>query len=333
MPLPVLTPDVLHLILEQLVEPIVLFRYNFPFYDDLCSASLVCRDWREVAQKLLWRAVYLCDEGQAETWLAVKPKAGWVVRSLVLEDLDLHFEPEPCSWSSKTVKQSIKRASQATHFASNFDLRSIFDSLSAALPELNALDIAGPYRGDQPFQLPPRLDTLNLSCTAHDDSTNQLLEHLVADLQSGRFSSRLDVRLGELDLADLSIAPHLKGLHVPVPLDWPVCKHQEYIMCFIVEAFLPACTFLERITLDFLWSPSLVFNLPASVKVVEVLDSERYNLRPLFKEFEERTKHLTQLKLLRICDSDGVCEEEEMQEKVREVEADCERRGIRLEVW
>ncbi|BGP17267.1 hypothetical protein JCM10213v2_005285 [Rhodosporidiobolus nylandii] len=73
MPVPSLPLELIELILSHLVSPLTLDPPDF--YNDLRSASLVCKVWMPVAQKLLWKAVYLGGEEQANRFLAVEEKA------------------------------------------------------------------------------------------------------------------------------------------------------------------------------------------------------------------------------------------------------------------
>ncbi|GAA5957371.1 hypothetical protein JCM10213_003714, partial [Rhodosporidiobolus nylandii] len=295
MPVPSLPLELIELILTHLVSPISLTPPRF--YRDLKSAALVCRNWRALAQKLLWEQVYLSKgDKQVEKWLDIEFKPGWKVKVLVLAK-------RRDEYTSGSLLQLFACCGGISSFSCDFSLSSVYeavpDFLQQFFPHLQSLRISHPYRrSTQSSALPPDLrglgilerPTLSLLPWRYSD-TKSVAIAMAEDHEAGRFPM-----LSRLEIADFKVLPHLKTLApslrtLVLPSQQPISMRGllpgQPTPFDDVAAFLAVCSNLTHLVVPLLWNAKLVEAVPPSVTCLVVDRVHADAFRTLCVDFEK----------------------------------------------
>ncbi|BGP17241.1 hypothetical protein JCM10213_000078 [Rhodosporidiobolus nylandii] len=312
MPDHTLPADVLFLVFSQLTSPVTLKRPAF--YDDLRSASLVCKAWTLVAQKLLWKAVYL-DGGdeQMKDFLTVEAKGK--TKELVLHD-NTPEDTEKQAWSVDILLAILKRC-DLQHLEVRRPHRAY---QSSANPQSTLLSIGSgpPFRG---FTY-----ELLLSCIAQECQQGRLPLLTSLAVQS---SHDLPSRGGFLtrQLRHFSVETVYQSDDAMTLAMGALFSAVDQSSS--LRQFLVICTSLDSLSIGSLGAHDLYQAFPPSLTTVRI-GKVAEQIEDVFLEvLLSALPRLPKITLLRLGDWDRLVEVGE-EEHVSAVEQACEAQGVEL---
>ncbi|BGP17285.1 hypothetical protein JCM10213_008161 [Rhodosporidiobolus nylandii] len=336
----VLPADLYPLILEHLAAP-VGFAFP-PHYAHLRTAALVCKDWVKMAQKLLWREVYLDGEDEAmKRFVEARMPDECEVEALVLDhEQSSEWYHEVCQRDPETMLEVFQRCPRILCLA--FPLNSALHKVPAPLPayftDLEIFESSWAYRDviSLGCVILPKLDTFRLGNT-NPSGMSLIISELVRDHKNALLPSLRT--LGLPQTCDLrSLLPLASTLHtLEVPARFDDALPYEYpdplalgMSAYLVDVFLPACTSLKQLVLEADWPPGLLLGLPPTVKRLDILNT-RKDMLTMLEQFAGQGEP-TSLEVLCLRDRRAKWKAGwlyEASERVRELGAVC---GIKVEV-
>ncbi|BGP17313.1 hypothetical protein JCM10213_009083 [Rhodosporidiobolus nylandii] len=333
MPVPSLPYELIEPILSQLTLP--LTKERPAFYDDLRSASLVCKTWAEIAQELLCKAVYLDSEEKARRFLAVEEKAS--MTKLALHD-EASTGTDMEAWDSDLFLEIAERCRSVERFVCTLSFEEVCEIVPAFLsqffPNLRHLELIRHYRLPGPQPLPPLLASITVVPVSRFAIMPADAATLVArDCDRGllpRLTAFSIQSSNDLPMAGGALSRQLRRCHIKDASGYSSCilgcqppfRHD-------IRVSLPKCTSLQHLSIDLLRGPEFSIAFPESLITLVVAKVDLGVAAGFLAALPSALPRLSNLTLLRVGNWSEIVEQSQA-EHAKAVEQACEAQGVEL---